>query len=170
MNPETSLDLRYSDPDAVATGWDETRRLLETAEMFWLATVRADGRPHVTPLVAVWVNDALHFASGAGEQKTRNLATNPHVTLTTGGDRWDSGFDVVVEGEAGRVTDDDSLQRLAAAWTAKWDGRWHYVVSDGCFYHGRDGDRADAVHVFAAVPAKVLVFGKGEFSQTTHSF
>ena len=51
--PVTTLDARFSDPDAIATSWDETRRVLETAELFWITTVRADGRPHVTPLVAV---------------------------------------------------------------------------------------------------------------------
>jgi hypothetical protein len=45
--PVTKIDLRFSDPNAVATGWDETRRVLETAELFWISTVRADGRPHV---------------------------------------------------------------------------------------------------------------------------
>jgi predicted pyridoxine 5'-phosphate oxidase superfamily flavin-nucleotide-binding protein len=50
----TTMDQRYSDPEAIATGWEEMRRVLETAELFWLATVLADGRPHVTPVVAVW--------------------------------------------------------------------------------------------------------------------
>ena len=59
--PVNSLDERYSDRDAAAIGWDETRRLLESAQLFWITTVRADGRPHVTPLVAVWVDDAIHF-------------------------------------------------------------------------------------------------------------
>ena len=46
--PVTTLDQRFSAPDAAATGWDETRRVLEAAELFWITTVRADGRPHVT--------------------------------------------------------------------------------------------------------------------------
>ena len=50
--PVTTIDSRFSDSDAVPTPWEETRRLLETAELFWIITVRADGRPHVTPLVA----------------------------------------------------------------------------------------------------------------------
>jgi hypothetical protein len=52
-SPATELDNRFSDPDALATGWDETHRVLEAAELFWISAVRADGRPHVTPLVAV---------------------------------------------------------------------------------------------------------------------
>jgi nitroimidazol reductase NimA-like FMN-containing flavoprotein (pyridoxamine 5'-phosphate oxidase superfamily) len=113
--PVTALDRRYSDPDAAATAWDETRRVLETAELFWISTVRAGGRPHVTPLVAVWVDGAIHFHTGAQEQKAANLRTNPHVVLTTGCNRWDGGLDVVVEGDAVQVTDDDVLKRLAEA-------------------------------------------------------
>ncbi len=30
------------------------------------STVRPDGRPHVTPLLAVWADDALHFCTGPG--------------------------------------------------------------------------------------------------------
>lgn len=52
----TELDRRSSDKHAVANGWDETRRVLEDAELFWITTVRVDGRPHVTPLVAVWLD------------------------------------------------------------------------------------------------------------------
>jgi predicted pyridoxine 5'-phosphate oxidase superfamily flavin-nucleotide-binding protein len=51
-NPVTTLDQEYSDPAAVAVGWEETSRILESADLFWISTVRADGRPHVTPVVA----------------------------------------------------------------------------------------------------------------------
>src|SRR5437868_7108752 len=95
--PLTELDARFSDPHAVATEWDETRRALESADIFWISTVRADGRPHVTPLVAVWLDGAIHFSTGATEQKAINLRGNPHVILTTGSDQWDKGLDVVIE-------------------------------------------------------------------------
>ena len=100
--PVTALDERFSDPKAVATGWDETRRALDEAELFWITTVRPDGRPHVTPLVAVWLDGALYFCTGDTEQKAVNLAANPHVILTTGCNRWDGGLDVVLEGNAVR--------------------------------------------------------------------
>ena len=166
--PATTLDPRYSDPEAVATAWDETRQALEQAELFWITTVRADGRPHVTPLVAVWLDDAIHFCTGAEEQKAVNLAGNPQVILTTGCSQWDAGVDVVVEGEAVRVTDDSTLQRLAAAWAAKWDGRWQFAVRDGCFQHDEEHDAP--VPVFSVRPARVLAFAKGGFSHTVHRF
>jgi nitroimidazol reductase NimA-like FMN-containing flavoprotein (pyridoxamine 5'-phosphate oxidase superfamily) len=165
--PLTTLDQRYSDPAAVAITWDQTRRVLETAELFWISTVRADGRPHVTPLVAVWLDGALYFCTGSAEQKAVNLLGNPHVALTTGSNGWDAGVDIVVEGDAAAVTGAEMLKRLAEAWTAKWDGRWHYDVRDGCFRHPGS---AEPIAVFAVAPARVLVFGKGAFSHTVHRF
>ena len=111
--PVTKLDPRYSVPDGVATSWEQTRHFLETAELFWLSTVRTDGRPHVTPLVAVWHDDALHFNTSHTSQKAVNLRGNPHVILTTGcSNQWTEGLDVVVEGDAVQVTDDEALERL----------------------------------------------------------
>src|SRR5580704_15357644 len=114
--PATEIDPRYSDPSAVATEWTETLRVIEAAELFWITTVRADGRPHVTPLVAVWLDGALHFCTGADEQKAVNLRASSFVVLATGCNSWEAGLDVVVEGEAAPVTDAGTLRRLAAAW------------------------------------------------------
>jgi general stress protein 26 len=164
--PATTLDARFSEPGAVATEWAATRRIIETAELFWISTVRADGRPHVTPLVAVWLDGALHFCTGATEQKAINLSRNPHVILTTGCNQWDRGLDIVVEGNALRVTDNDTLERLAKAWTTKWDGRWQYEVRHSAFYH-KDGGTA---LVFSVTPTRILAFAKGVFSQTRHRF
>ena len=41
----TELDARFSDPDAVPTPSEEVRRTIDEAELFWLSTVRSDGRP-----------------------------------------------------------------------------------------------------------------------------
>jgi general stress protein 26 len=165
--PVTRLDRRYSQPDAVAAGWEETRHVLESAELFWISTVRADGRPHVTPVVAVWAEGVIHFCTGAEEQKFANLRANPHVVLTTGCNRWDQGLDVVVEGDAVRVTDEDTLRRLAKAWTTKWEGQWQFTVRDGCFHH----QPAGAAIVFSVTPSKVFAHAKGDpFGATTHRF
>jgi general stress protein 26 len=168
MIPTTALDARYSDPKAVAVGWDETRRILETADLFWLTTVRADGRPHVTPLVAVWVDAAIHFHTGAEEQKFANLRANPHVVLTTGCNQWDRGVDVVVEGDAARTTEPAVLGRLAEAWASKWDGRWRLAVHEGGFRHGAEDFSSE---VFSVTPTKIYAHSKGNrFGQTTHRF
>jgi general stress protein 26 len=164
--PSPELDARFSDPDATATPWAHAREVLETAQLAWITTVRRDGRPHVTPLVTVWLDDTFYFTTGAGEQKGHNLVGNPHVVITTGCNRWDDGTDVVVEGDAERVTDRRRLEQLAAAWRGKWDGSWQFDVGDGVFVHG-DGNEA---LVYGVTPTKVLAFGKGPFSHTRYRF
>jgi general stress protein 26 len=166
-DPVIELDARFSDPDTQPTLWDRTREVLESAQLAWVSTVRADGRPHVTPLVAVWLDGAFHFSTGADEQKGVNLATNPHVVLTTGCNDWEQGLDVTVEGEARRVTDRATLERLAAAWATKWDGSWQFDVADDGFHHRAPAESPSSPEagtialVFAVEPTKVLAFGKG---------
>src|SRR5262245_56811940 len=150
--PEPELDERFSDPGATATPWATTRAVLEDAQLSWLVTVRDDGRPHVTPLVAVWLDDAVHFATGPNEQKAKNLDGNQRGAMIAGSDRWDDGLDVVVEGEARRVTDRATLQHLAEAWSTKRTGEWTFGVSDEGFTHP---DTVGAALVYRIEPDKV---------------
>ena len=167
--PVTTLDQRYSGAAAVAVTWDETRHAVEAAELFWISTVRADGRPHVTPLVAVWSEAALWFTTGTQEQKFANLRANPQVVLTTGCNSWDHGLDVVVEGEARWVTETSALERVAEVFAVKWEGAWKFTVRDGRFYNRGTGDWPS--EVFSVTPTKVFAHAKGEpFGATTHRF
>jgi hypothetical protein len=164
--PVTELDPRFSSPDATATPWATGREALERAEVYWLSTVRPDGRPHVTPLIAVWLDGALHFCTGPTERKAKNLTDNPRVVLTTGGNALGEGLDLVVEGDAVRVTDEARLQRLAAAYEAKYGSDWHFEVRDGAF-HGEGGEAP----VYEVAPTTAFGFGKGErYSQTRWRF
>jgi len=70
----------------------------------------------------------------------------------------------MVEGPARRVTDQRTLELLAAAWREKWTGQWQYEVGDGAFTN----DIGGTALVFAVQPAKVLAFGKGTYSQTSY--
>jgi general stress protein 26 len=162
--PTGELDPRFSDPDAEPTPWSEIVAVLESAELSWLTTVRADGRPHVTPLVTIWQEGALYFCTGPGEQKAVNLEQQQHVAVTTGCNGWRSGLDVVVEGEAERVTDRRRLERLADAWATKWDGSWRFAVDDEGFRNELGG----LALVFGVRPTKVLAFAKGTFGHTRY--
>ena len=164
-DPAATLDSRFSDPEAGPTPWSEVADVLERAELYWLTTVRADGRPHVTPLIGVAMDGAVHFCTGLREQKARNLEHHSQVALTTGNNTWAEGLDVVVEGTAVRVTDRDALQALADAYEAKYGSAWHFDVGDGVFLTGQD-----AAAVFRIEPVKVLAFAKEPHAQTTYRF
>jgi general stress protein 26 len=163
--PTAQIDTRFSDPAAGPTPWSDAARVLERAELYWLTTVRSDGRPHVTPLIGVAQDGVVHFCTGLREQKARNLERSRHVALTTGTNTWARGLDVVVEGTAVRVTDRAALQRLADAYEAKYGSAWHFDVGDGVF-----GTGEDAAAVFRIEPAKVLAFAKEPHAQTTYRF
>lgn len=162
--PTAELNEGFSEPGAVAPSWAEVAGVLSRSEMFWLSTMRRDGRPHVTPLPAIWLDGALYFCSGPREQKSRNLESDPRCILSAGANQYRSGLDVVVEGTAARVTGPARLRRLAAIWKSKLD--WDFQVTDGGFRDpaGRTG------LVFAVTPAKVLAFGKNPYSQTRYRF
>jgi len=168
------IDPRYGDASATAPPWAAIERLLVEAQLYWLITVRADGRPHAVPLVGVWKDGAFAFCTGPEEQKQRNLDGNPHVAVTTGStgaNGWDSGKDVVVEGTAVRVTDPKALQALATAWFAKYGEDWKFEVRDQEFVElSRSGaGGGGGAWVYQVRPAKVLVFGDAH-GQTRYRF
>ncbi|MEU3603435.1 pyridoxamine 5'-phosphate oxidase family protein [Streptomyces sp. NPDC006798] len=163
--PRTELDPGYSDPAARALDWAAAERMLAGAELFWLSTVRPDGRPHVTPLIAVWLDGALHFCTGADERKARNLRENAEVVLTTGNNTLTEGHDLVVEGTAVRLTDPDRLGALAAAYLAKYGPDWTFEVGDGVLV----GDGGPAL-VFRVAPRTAFGFAKDPYAQTRFRF
>lgn len=164
--PITTVDERFSEPGVAATSWEAARTVIEQAQLSWLTTVRADGRPHVTPLVSVWLDDAAYFTTGPEEQKAVNLRHNTAVVLTTGCNGWQGGLDVMIEGRAEQATGLATMQRLAEAWGTKWDGQWQFEpVEDGL-----EHDAGGTAIVFRVRPDKVLAFGKSPFSHTRHIF
>lgn len=163
---ETSLDARYSEPGTEATPWSETEALLAAAQMFLVVTVRADGRPHAVPLLALWDDGALHLVTGPEEQKHKNFEHSPLVSLTTtSGNAFAEGYDVVVDGTAVRVTDDARLRELAALWPERFGEEWEYDVRDGSFWH-----QGGPAHVYVVRPDVVRTFTRGPYRQTAYRF
>jgi hypothetical protein len=164
--PVTTLDTRYSGELAEATPWPEALVLLEQAELFWVSSVRLDGRPHVTPVVALWMDGALYFSSGAEEQKSRNFAANPHCVVTTGCNTWHEGVDIVLHGEVVIVRDLSQLRRVADGFFAKYGNDWAFEVADDGTFNGPGG-----ALVYQLKPTQALGFGKGHpFSHTRWDF
>jgi len=95
-------------------------------ETSFLATTRPDGRPHLAGVGAVWDDGTVYFVSGAGTRKSRNIAENANCSIAMAL----KGIDLVFEGAAKRVTDDETLHRLAKRYA---DGGWPAEVKDGAF-------------------------------------
>jgi nitroimidazol reductase NimA-like FMN-containing flavoprotein (pyridoxamine 5'-phosphate oxidase superfamily) len=168
------IDPRYGDASVTPPPWSAIEGLLADAQLYWIITVRADGRPHAVPLVGVWQDGAFAFCTGADEQKKRNLDGNPQVAVTTGttgAGGWSSGQEVVVEGTAVRVTDPEALQALADAWFAKYGEDWKFEVRGQEFVEvsASGGGTGGGAWVYRVRPAKVLAFG-GAHGQTRYRF
>jgi hypothetical protein len=87
------------------------------ARTTWLTTLNDDGSPHVTAVGALWLDDTFWFQTGAGTRKRRNIDRDPRCSIAVS----IRGSDVVVEGDAERVTDSARLARVAEAWA---EGGW----------------------------------------------
>jgi PPOX class probable F420-dependent enzyme len=97
---------------------------LEAESNIWLATVRADGRPHLVPIWFVWQEGKVWIATGEGSQKHTNIRREPHVCLAL----EDGANPLVIEGLAADQTDPATRDRLAPAFVEKY--AWDFRVDD----------------------------------------
>ena len=159
------LDARFSEAKQ-AIDWQTVNDALAAAELYWLTTVRADGRPHVTPLIGLWIDNGFVFCTGPEEQKARNLENSAAVAVTTGTNTWNDGLDVVVEGAADRITGKSTLTPLADAIREKYGDDWDFTPDDDGFGHTDDSGDSHIAYVFRVPADKLLAFAKSPHGQT----
>ncbi|MET8694451.1 TIGR03618 family F420-dependent PPOX class oxidoreductase [Streptomyces sp. SID2999] len=105
-----------------------------------LATVRADGSPHIAPIWFLLDGDELVFNTGEETVKGRNLARDPRVALCVDDDRPPFSF-VVLNGQARLSEDLDEIRRWATRIAARYMGE----------------DRAEEFGARNGVPGELLV-------------
>lgn len=123
----------------------------------WLATMRPDGRPHVMPLGVLWEDGAFYFNAGPTTRKAKNLARNPSCVITVA----THDFDLVIEGEATKVTDEARLRHIADLFAS---GGWEPTVRDGAHYAEFSAPSAGPPpwEVYEVTPATVFALGTAE--------
>jgi Pyridoxamine 5'-phosphate oxidase len=167
QEPVTTLSA-FSSKGAAPTPWTRGRAVLADADVFWISSVRPDGRPHVTPLLGIWLDGAMYFCTGPDERKARNLVQNHHCILTTGCNTLD-GLDIVLEGEAAKVASATELGSVADHFESKYGVQ--FTAPDGTWFGLGDSMRRGDVLVYRVPPARALGFAKGRsFSQTRWEF
>ena len=97
--------------------WSFMEERMTAARDYWVATVRPDGRPHLTLVWGLWVDEVFYFGCGPQTRKARNLSNNPNVAVPP-----ESDDVVILEGVAEVVTNPDPelSERVSAASTAKY--------------------------------------------------
>ncbi|HEX6029971.1 MAG TPA: pyridoxamine 5'-phosphate oxidase family protein [Tepidiformaceae bacterium] len=108
--------------------WSWAEEHLVESRNYWVATCRADGRPHLMAVWGIWHGASLWFSTGSESVKAKNLARDPRCSIST--ERGDEA--VIVEGVVERVTDQPALKRVYEVYQAKYgwsmEGESFYVL------------------------------------------
>ena len=96
---------------------DEGRARLESADVGWITTVTADGRPQASPVWFLWHGEVIHVASRPDAPKVHNARANSHVAFHVDGA---APGDIVVSIEGTAVVDDHL--EVADDYVAKYEG------------------------------------------------
>ena len=145
-SPERTQSL--TGDGAETTPWETAERRIanpEESRTCWLATTRPDGRPHLMPVIAFWVDGAMHIVAGEGTRKARNIAADGRCVIATGSTTLPS-LDIVIEGHAEALTDDDVVRHVAKAFKAKG---WELQAK---------GDKVDGPNAPTAGPPPYTIF------------
>ncbi len=117
--------------------WSWAEERLAGKHIWWLASTRPSGAPHLMPVWAVWMGDGVAFSTSGESRKAKNLAANPRVSIVP-----ERGVQsVIVEGVVEQL-DAARTDEFVAAYLEVW----------GIDPTGVDGD------MFLIRPTKVFGF------------
>lgn len=127
--------------------WEWARERLDGSRCYWIATASAAGRPHLTPVWGVWLEDpdAVWFSCASTALKTRDLTANSAVTVATD----DARAFVSLNGTAVRLDGDSDLARGVEAYWRKYGAEMEMDV-------GAIADFVRANAVFSVTPARAV--------------
>lgn len=96
--------------------WSWARERLERSHDYWVATATGRDQPHLMPVWAVWLEDALWFSSSRASRKARNIAAGSRCAIAT-----DNPYEpVVIEGRAELIDVLADITRFVAAVNQKY--------------------------------------------------
>ena len=123
--------------------WRAMEARLGRESEIWMATVRYDGRPHLTPLWFIWLDEKIYICTGSRTQKFANMRANQNVALSL----KDPLNVIVIEGEA-HVAARDMIDKLADYFFNKYEWDFRY-------------DESAKWQLIEITPLKILAWGDG---------
>jgi uncharacterized pyridoxamine 5'-phosphate oxidase family protein len=150
-----------------ATSWSATREIIAAGDWYWLATQHPAERPHVRPVLGIWMDEALYFCSNENARKAKNLQENVNASIAVA----DNKTHLVIEGQAVKVTDENLLRKVAEQYASKYD--WHVIVLDGAYEadYGAPTAGPSPYDLYELRPERVYGFGTSEkYSPTRWRF
>lgn len=143
---------------AAPIGWDETVRLFAAERWYWVATTSDENRPHLRPVLAVWVGERIYSTTNPAARKGRDLASRPSAALAARA----PDVDIVIEGTVGWIDDQQQLRRVGDAYQDKYG--WPVTVTaDNAFDapYGAPTAGHPPYRVYELTPDVAYAFGTG---------
>ena len=118
--------------------WSWAEAHLRDALTYWISSASADGRPHATPVWAVWLDGQLWFEGGLRTRRARDLAANPRAIAAV---HVDDATAVIVEGHVESRTDPEVelAARLVEAYRKYHAAPWDYEADPANWRSGSGG-------------------------------
>ena len=129
--------------DVLRMNDDEVRRLLDESRRMQVATLNADGSPHLIPMTYLWFDGRLAMWTDPASRKVQNLRRDPRITcLVETGDLFDEIRTVQIVGRAEIVDGLEESVRAGELLTSRYRGPL---------------DDASRAYVASLAPSRVVV-------------
>jgi hypothetical protein len=154
-----SLIATETEPGIEPLSWEEVRQLLDAERSYWVATAGPAGQPHVRPVLAVWVRDAIYSTTSPGVRKGRNLELHSACSPAARA----PAIDIVVEGPASWVDDPDLLEEIASAYDSKYG--WPVTITKQNMFdapYGAPTAGPPPYRAYEITPRLVYAFGTSD--------
>ena len=158
-DPNASVIASDAEPGTEPLSWDEVRQRFDAETSYWVATAGRDGRPHVRPVLAVWVRDKIYSTTGPGARKGRHLRARPECSIAARA----PAIDIVVEGATSWVDDRNLLEQIATADDSKYG--WPVTITDENMFdapYGAPIAGPPPYRVYEITPTVVYAFGTSD--------
>ena len=93
--------------------WSWVVERMTAARNYWVATTRADGSPHLSPVWGLWHNGAFHFFTDPDSLKARTIRRDPRAVV-----HMESGDEVVIM--EGTLESAVATSELVSAYESKY--------------------------------------------------
>jgi hypothetical protein len=138
----------YVDHPTSSVAWEYVEKRLSESKNYWMSSVRPNGRPHVIPRWAVYIDGKVYYDGSPETRHAQNIAQNPYVSL-----HLESGDQVIIaEGmvkPAGKP-DPELAKQIAVAYSTKYKD----------FGYAPEPNQWDGGGLYEFTPRKILAWTK----------
>jgi hypothetical protein len=143
---------------AAPIDWEEAVRLFAGERSYWVATTGDEGRPHLRPVLAVYIDERIYSTTSPPARTGRNLTRRPSAALSARA----PAIDIVIEGRVTWIDDRQRLQRVGDAYRDKYG--WPVTVTDDSAFdtpYGAPTAGPPPYRVYELTPTVAYAFGTG---------